>query len=446
MMLATLQCDSLHPEALVLYGSGTGGRMTRVGSLGWLPLVSPPHLLDRSAEPEDGAVREQLVTRLLPVLAKKPQEEFNVFDVMRYGGHERQLSDVFAWLLDADGTHKLGDAFLRIFIDEVNRGIGGAEPVAHGAYGVRQEVNTAEAGAGGDIADLIVEGDKTVLVVENYYTSSGHGHSYDGYLSFGEREGKRSIVVLLCATQNSAEQSDGWEKASLVTYSRLAQRLMDHVASDDRYRRDCAAQYSFIDQMHKRFVKGRKMNDDALIDFIEAMCRTGEAGRYGLRPIEPAAVQFADELREQAKAQFDESREFLQRAKSALKNYASEFLKGQVNDELGHEYITDVSAGFRGRYEWTVNFFTTGESEAVLQLKFGPSAWYANEEKGGDWGTDAWEETVPVGQADYSQLFITRNRKAIRQSVVALREVIEGLAPDDFRLRDEIVRFVQDRP
>jgi len=29
---------------------------------------------------------------------------------------------------------------------------------------------------------------------------------------------------------------------------------------------------------------------------------------------------------------------------------------------------------------------------------------------------------------------------------VALREVIEGLSPDDFRLRDEIVRFVQDRP
>src|ERR1700735_5501980 len=108
-------------------------------SLGGLSLVSPPHLGDRSAEPEDGAVREQLVTRLLPVLAKKPQEKFNVFDVMRYGGHERQLSDVFAWLLDADGTHKLGDTFLRIFIDVVNRGIGGADLVAHGAYGERQE-------------------------------------------------------------------------------------------------------------------------------------------------------------------------------------------------------------------------------------------------------------------------------------------------------------------
>jgi hypothetical protein len=66
-----------------------------------------------------------MVTRLLPVLAQKQRDEFNVFDVMRYGGHEKQLSDLFAWLLDPDGTHKLGDAFLRIFIDEVNQGIDG---------------------------------------------------------------------------------------------------------------------------------------------------------------------------------------------------------------------------------------------------------------------------------------------------------------------------------
>jgi hypothetical protein len=413
------------------------------------PWCGPPDLLDRSTEPEDGAVRDQLVTRLLPVLARKQQEEFNVFDVMRYGGHEKQLSDVFAWLLDVDGTHKLGDAFLRIFIDEVNRGIKAvdpnADPVAFGAYGVRQEVNTAAAGEAGDIADLIVEDEKTVLVVENYYTSSGHGHSYCGYLSFGKQDRKRSVVVLPCATRNSAEQTDGWENASVVTYPSLAQRLMNHVDHDEGYKHDCAAAYSFIDHLHKRFVKGRKMNDDELIDFIEAMCETGEAGRYGMRPIEPAAVQFADHLREQAKTQFDESRELLQRVKAALRNYAAEVLKSQVNAELGEEYITDVAARFQGSYEWTVNLFENVESAAVVQLKFGPSAWYANEVKRGDWGNDTWEETVPVGQADYSRLFITRSRKAIRQSDVALREVIEGLSPDDFRLRDEIVHFVRDR-
>ena len=249
--------------------------------------------------------------------------------------------------------------------------------------------------------------------------------------------------MLLCVTQNSAEQIDGWEKASVVTYSSLVQRLVNHVVSDERYKRDCAAQYSFIDQMHKRFVKGRKMNDDALIDFIEAMCRTGEAGRYGWRPIEPAAVRFADDLREQAKAQFDESRELLRRVKTALRNYAAEVLKGQVNEELSQEYITSVTATYQGSYEWTVNFNATGESDPVLQLKFGPSAWYANEEDRDDRG-DPWEETVPVSEADYSHLFITR-KKAIRQSVVTLREALEGLSPIDYRLRDEIVRFVRDR-
>jgi hypothetical protein len=249
--------------------------------------------------------------------------------------------------------------------------------------------------------------------------------------------------VLLCVTQNTAEQSDGWEHAAVVTYSNLVQRLVSHVVSDERYKRDCAAQYAFIDQMHKRFVKGTKMNDDELIDFIEAMCRTGEAGRYGWRPIEPAAVRFADDLREQAKAQFDQSRELLRRLKTALRNYAAEVLKGQVNEELSQEYITSVTASFQGSYEWTVNFFATGESEPVLQLKFGPSAWYANEQDRDDKG-DTWEETVPVAETDYSHLFMTR-KKAIRQSVVTLREALEGLPPDDFRLRDEIVRLVRDR-
>ena len=110
---------------------------------------------------------------------------------------------------------------------------------------------------------------------------------------------------------------------------------------------------------------------------------------------------------------------------------------------MSREYITSVTASYQGSYEWTVNFNATGESEPVLQLKFGPSAWYANEEDRDDRGA-TWEETVPVAEADYSRLFITR-KKAIRQSVVTLGEALEGLSPDDYRLRDEIVRFVRDR-
>lgn len=388
---------------------------------------------------------EQLVARLLPLLAKTRQQEFNVFDVMRYGGYERQLSDIFAWLLDAGGTHKLGERFLRIFIDEVNRGLRDHEPVPLGAYGVRQEVNTAEAGDGGDIADVVVDGAETVLVIENFHTSSGHGHSYDGYLSFGSREGKRSVVVLLCETRDSGVQSDGWEQASVVTYASLVQRLMTDVSADANYRRDCAAQYSFVEQLHERFAKGRKMNNDALIEFFKVMCATGEAGRYGFSPIEPAAVQFADLVREQAKAQFDDSREMLQRLKTILRNYAAGILKTQINKELGHDYISAVTANLSGRYQWTINFSAHGEPDVVLQLKFGPSAWLANEENPGDYG-ERWQDTVPLNAADYAHVFITRmtGRMSLRQSAVTLAEVLDGLSPDDFRLRDEILQFLRE--
>jgi len=81
------------------------------------------------------------------------QREFNVFEVMHHGTHEKQLSNVFAWLLDADETHRCGNAFLRIFLEEVNRGCDSTEKVTGDSFGVRQEVNTREPGAGMDIVN-----------------------------------------------------------------------------------------------------------------------------------------------------------------------------------------------------------------------------------------------------------------------------------------------------
>jgi len=50
---------------------------------------------------------EDLVTQLLPTLARSLDASFNVFDVMHHGTHEKQVSNVFRWLLDAEGTHGL---------------------------------------------------------------------------------------------------------------------------------------------------------------------------------------------------------------------------------------------------------------------------------------------------------------------------------------------------
>ena len=98
----------------------------------------------------------------------------------------------------------------------------------------------------------------------------------------------------------------------------------------------------------------------------------------------------------------------------------------------------------RASNQWTINFEVRDEGEDIgearLQLKFGPSAWFANEQ-----ATSTWKRTVDRALVDYSHVFITRAKyREIRQSSVTLREVLDGLEPDDRRLHDEIVDLWRD--
>ncbi|WP_162616518.1 PD-(D/E)XK nuclease family protein [Xylanimonas allomyrinae] len=391
---------------------------------------------------------EDLVTRLLPVLSRSLEAEFNVFDVMRHGRHEKQLSNVFGWLLEAGGTHRLGDAFVRIFVDEVNRALAGATvfPV-EAPYLVRQEVDTSVSGVA-DIADLVLENNAARIVVENYYTSDGHGHSYDGYRAFGGRDGRASVVVLLCRDEDKGLLVDGWEDAVVLTYGTLLERLRREVGED--YAREHPEQHAFIDQMYRKYVKGRgRMDDGAVLDFVVAMCATGEAERYGRRPIGVAGEEFATDLAQQARERFTESRELLQAVKGRLRAFAVKVLVPQLNQALGQAVFDDATARFQGGYEWTVNL---GISEVAhpegwrgmsggyaLQIKFGPSAWLANE------GEPRWTEAVDPGFVDYSRPLITNGeRGVVRQSSVRMQEVLDGLGPDDVRLRDEFLSLLNE--
>ena len=155
-----------------------------------------------------------LVNVMVPVLGRPLDPQFNVFDVMHHGLHEKQISNVFAWLLDREGTHGLGDRFVRIFVEAVNHTSETEQDLAlDDTYWVRQEVNTSSYGEVADIADLVLESDRSVLVVENYFTSDGHGHDYGCYLAFGQRGGKRARVVLLCSKVEDHLLTNGWEDA-----------------------------------------------------------------------------------------------------------------------------------------------------------------------------------------------------------------------------------------
>lgn len=178
------------------------------------------------------------------------------------------------------------------------------------------------------------------------------------------------------------------------------------------------------------------MGDDDLIKFVGAMCASGEAGRFGFKRPEEAKSNFGEELKEQAMARFAESRGLLQRVKQRLKNDAQ--VLSQVSAALGTG-IAEVKTNYAGIYQWTVGFTVLGESEPGFQLKFGPSAWYANEKD------ENWTRTISASAADYSCLFLTRVRtKEVRQSAVTLLEVLDGLSKDDFRLREKIVWLIRE--
>lgn len=382
---------------------------------------------------------DDFATGLLPSLARSSKAGFNVFDVMRHGTHEKQISNVFGWLLDAEGSHNLGNLFQRIFVEEYNRGRTDQELFAQGPYLVRQEVNTSGAENGQDIADLVLENGEERLVIENYFSSDGHGHRYDRYLEYAQRDGRRGAVALLCRNEDSSLQTEGWEQAPVVTYGKVVTELLQRVSSD--YRQKHPESYSLIDQMYRKFVKGGgRMEEHEVLEFLTVMCATGEAARYRELSQDAAARKFADDVANQAVERFGEGRELLQRLKGRLNAYCERVLKAQLNETMGASFVTKVDARFAGIYRWTVNLEgpDDGEalSEAKLQLKFGPSAWFANEQD------SDWRRTVDLAAADYARLFLTVTKSMeIRQSAVTLQEVLDGLGTDDYRLHDEFVAF-----
>ena len=377
-----------------------------------------------------------MVTALVPSLSRSLAEQFNVFRVMHHGTHEKQLSNVFAWLLSPDGTHQLGDAFQRLFVEQVNRLLPDASQLPAGGYRVFQEVDTASPeDRGGDIADIVLASPQASLVVENYESSDGHGHGYHRYLAHGATGGRQSVVVLLCARRQSHRQTDGWEAAVVVTYSELLESLKTHFAGDAAWRRGHPRQEFFINELIQHVTEGPGVvSGEDRIAFIKAMCETGEGARYGHRPQEVAAQEFADLLALHAKRQFDEGRQTLAETKRALKRYAEQTLTGQVNETLTSGHVTSVETRFVGQWEWCVTL-RRADSQPAVYLEFGPTAVVEN-----------GRVAEPLVEPDYTKIFVTRQPAAgtdgidrILQTEVGLDEVLAGLGDADPRLRDGVL-------
>lgn len=378
---------------------------------------------------------DQLVTALVPPLSRSLAERFNVFRVMHHGTHEKQLSNVFAWLLRVDGTHELGDVFLRIFVDHVNRQLPAERQVPVTGYQVAQEVDTSGIDEGGDIADIVLTGETASIVVENYEWSDGHGHSYDRYRARGAAGGRQSVVVLLCARRLNHLLTHGWDQAVVVTYAEVLADLAEHLERSHAWCRTHPRQDSFIRELIEQFTEGpAAVRGEDRIAFIKTMCDTGESDRYGYRPQERAAREFADLVALHAREQFEEGRSTLGEIKGALRAYARHTLVGQVADLLEGDPITEVGARFVGQWEWCVTLYRPAPAPNLL-LEFGPTAVVQNR-----------GAPEPVTDPDYTRVFVAREVPGggngvdhIVQTEVTLEEVLAGLNGEDTRLRDAVL-------
>lgn len=384
-----------------------------------------------------------LVTTLLPALSRSLTGQFNLFRVMHHGTHEKQLSNVFAWLLQPDASHGLGDVFQRIFLTRVNAGLPENRRLPGTGYRVVQEVDTRSvdevtSGAGMDIADIVLSRSDAAVIVENYQTSDGHGHGYQRYLAHGVAGGRPAAVVLLCHRHEPYLSRDGWEQAVLVTYAEVLTELQFHVDRDRGWREQNPDQLFFLRQMIQHFVEGpAAMDVDDQLLFIKTMCETGESARYGYRPQDRAVQEFADLVAEHSRRQFEASRITLAAVKGALRSFARMALVDQVNHSLRLGAIEMVKTRFVGQWEWCVELQRADQQPAIF-LEFGPTALVENE-----------RVPLPLDDPDYSRVFVTVQDPSgvsiarIIQTSVSLSAVLDGLARDDHRLRDAVLTLTR---
>lgn len=383
---------------------------------------------------------EHVITRLVPSLSKSLAEQFNVFRVMHHGTHEKQLSNVFAWLLRPEATHELGPLFQKIFIEQLALDRPELDTLPTSGYKVTQEVDTSgHAEHGRDVADIVLMQAGTTILIENFESSDGHGHSFERYRSHGAAEGHESVVVLLCARREPHRQTGGWEGAAVVTYSALLESLKAQVDQNATWRRTHHHQHSFINQLVEHFVEGTgPVTIEDQIAFIRTMCDTGESARYGHRPQRLAAQEFANLLAQHAKRQFDEGRAMLLRIKRTLKAYAAGPLSEQLRLSLPDQHGVSVQARFVGQWEWCVTLRRT-EAAPTIYLEFGPTAVVEN-----------GRAPEPIAHPDFSKVFVSRQAidhdgiDRLIQTDVGLDEVLAGFESNDTRLRDAVLALVDE--
>lgn len=352
---------------------------------------------------------------------------------MHHGTHEKQLSNVFAWLLDPDGTHKLGDVGQRLFVELVHTRLPEDIDLPTTGYSVTQEVNTSGLRDDQDMADIVITRPDARIVIENFHSSDGHGHDYAKYLTHAREDERRGVVVLFSALREVHRITHGWEQAISIPYGEALEPLRNHLEKNPRWGAENSQQQFFIHQLFYQFSEGPEaVNLDDRIKFMTAMCETGEAIRYSKKNHEGSAEQFAADMALHAQHQFEDGRGLLRQVKSALRDHAKSVIVPGLHGPHSDLPSPTVSTQGVGVWEWSVNF-EHSEIPAVY-LQFGPTI----STKYAQWG-------ISSPPPNFEKIYAgRRDTRRYLETDVTMKEVVEGLSADDHRLLDALVGLLNE--
>lgn len=229
-------------------------------------------------------------------------------------------------------------------------------------------------------------------------------------------------------------QTGGWENAAVLTYSELLEALQAHIARDGSWRATHPRQDFFMNDLVEQFTEGPGVvSVQDRIRFIETMCDTGESARYGRRPHDAAAQEFADAVAQHARRQFEEGRQTLAEEQRSLRRYAEQTLLPRINEALPAGPVTAVETRFVGQWEWAVAL-RRADPYPHFYLEFGPTAVVENQ-----------LVPEPVVDPDFTEIFVTREVTdddgidRIHQTDVRLDEILTGLGNEDSRLLESVL-------
>lgn len=128
---------------------------------------------------ENDALLEEL-ENYLSTTKLKESEKFNIFKILKLDNYEIRHSNFVAWLLDPNGSHKLGDKFLIKFINKaLNLDIACSDDIK-----IETEYCTDE----GRRIDILIYSEKSkfVCVIENKYGTDEHDAQCEHYKNYIE--------------------------------------------------------------------------------------------------------------------------------------------------------------------------------------------------------------------------------------------------------------------